>query len=328
MLPLIGVVGIIVIAIVGVELMGLHYLFGVIIPYAAFIVFVVGIVMKVLKWGKSAVPFCIPTTSGQQRSLPWIKQSRFDNPSNNFEVVVRMALEVFLFRSLFKNTRSTLKGDEGRIVHGSSKWLWIAGIAFHYSFLTVVLRHLRLFYEPVPSVLHLVESLDGFMQIGVPVLYMSGLVLLGAATYLFIRRVYIPQVRYITLPNDNFPLMLIIAIALTGILMRYIAKVDIISVKDLLVGLLTLKPAVSSGIGPIFYVHIFLVSVFLAYFPFSKLMHSAGVLLSPTRNMANNSRMIRHINPWNYPVKLHTYEEYEEDFRDKMIQAGIPVEKE
>ncbi|MBF0554911.1 MAG: menaquinol oxidoreductase, partial [Nitrospirae bacterium] len=37
---------------------------------------------------------------------------------------------------------------------------------------------------------------------------------------------------------------------------------------------------------------------------------------------------IRHINPWNYPVKVHTYEEYEEDFRDKMKKAGIPVDKE
>jgi hypothetical protein len=37
--------------------------------------------------------------------------------------------------------------------------------------------------------------------------------------------------------------------------------------------------------------------------------------------------MVRHINPWNYPVKTHTYEEYEEEFRDKMVEAGLPVEK-
>jgi nitrate reductase gamma subunit len=27
-------------------------------------------------------------------------------------------------------------------------------------------------------------------------------------------------------------------------------------------------------------------------------------------------------------VKVHTYEEYEEEFRDKMVEAGLPVEKE
>jgi hypothetical protein len=57
-------------------------------------------------------------------------------------------------------------------------------------------------------------------------------------------------------------------------------------------------------------------------------MHMGGVFMSPTRNMVNNSRMKRHINPWNYPVKVHTYDEYEDDFREKMKGAGIPVEKE
>jgi len=36
--------------------------------------------------------------------------------------------------------------------------------------------------------------------------------------------------------------------------------------------------------------------------------------------------MVRHINPWNYPVKVHTYEEYEDDFRAKMKQVGIPLD--
>jgi hypothetical protein len=54
----------------------------------------------------------------------------------------------------------------------------------------------------------------------------------------------------------------------------------------------------------------------------------AGVFLSPTRNLANNNRSVRHVNPWNYPVKVHTYEEYEEEFREFMKDAGIPVEKE
>ncbi|PIX86048.1 MAG: menaquinol oxidoreductase, partial [Nitrospirae bacterium CG_4_10_14_3_um_filter_53_41] len=81
-------------------------------------------------------------------------------------------------------------------------------------------------------------------------------------------------------------------------------------------------------IGSIFYIHLFLVSALFIYFPFSKLMHLGGVFLSPTRNLANNNRMVRHVNPWNYPVKVHTYEEYEDEFRAKMIKAHIPVEKE
>ncbi|MFH1025128.1 MAG: menaquinol oxidoreductase, partial [Nitrospirota bacterium] len=52
------------------------------------------------------------------------------------------------------------------------------------------------------------------------------------------------------------------------------------------------------------------------------------VFLSPTRNLANNNRAEMHVNPWNYPVKIHTYAEYEDDFREKMKSAGLPVEKE
>ncbi len=93
-------------------------------------------------------------------------------------------------------------------------------------------------------------------------------------------------------------------------------------------GLFTLQPVVPEGIGIMFFIHLFLVCVLLIYFPFSKLLHMPGVFLSPTRNLANNSRMKRHKNPWDYPVRIHTYEEYEDEYRDKMKAAGIPLEKE
>ncbi|MBI5062574.1 MAG: menaquinol oxidoreductase, partial [Desulfatitalea sp.] len=84
---------------------------------------------------------------------------------------------------------------------------------------------------------------------------------------------------------------------------------------------------VPEGIGPLFYIHLLFVSTLLVYFPFSKLMHMGGVFLSPTRNLTANTREVRHVNPWNYPVKVHTYEAYENEFREKMIEAGLPVDK-
>jgi hypothetical protein len=57
-------------------------------------------------------------------------------------------------------------------------------------------------------------------------------------------------------------------------------------------------------------------------------MHAGGVFLNPTRNLANNNRVKRHINPWNPDLKFVTYEDYENAFREKMIEAGLPVEKE
>ena len=46
-------------------------------------------------------------------------------------------------------------------------------------------------------------------------------------------------------------------------------------------GLVSFSPAVPEGIGFIFYVHLFLVSVLFAYFPFSKLMHLGRRLPEP-----------------------------------------------
>ncbi len=321
-----AVAGLIVLAFLGVQAAGLHFLFGALIPYIAFFTFVLGFAYRVYLWGTSPVPFRIPTTAGQMQSLPWVKPNKFDNPSNGFGVVVRMALEVLLFRSLFRNTKSEI--HSGRLVHGSDKWLWLFGLMFHYAFLIVFIRHFRIFLENVPSFILIIESLDGFFQVGVPFVYITDLMLVAGATFLFARRVLLPQVRYISLAADYFPLFLIIGIAISGILMRYFIRVDITAAKLFVVSLLSFKPVPSAEIGVIFYIHLFLVSTLLAYFPFSKLMHFGGVFLSPTRNLANNSRTVRHINPWNPEVHVHTYAEYEDEFRDKMKQVGIPVEKE
>lgn len=304
----------------------LGYLFGIVIPYTAFGAFLCGFIYRVFQWGRSPVPFRIPTTCGQQKSLPWIKASFFDNPSNGVGVFVRMALEILLFRSLFRNTKVEWTGQ--RPVYGGAKWLWLAGLTFHWSFLFVLLRHLRFFTTSMPSWVDVLTKIDGFFEIGVPTLFLTDAALLLAVAYLFLRRVVIPQLRYISLPADYFPLFLILGVVLSGILMRHFYKVDLFRVKELASGWFRFTPVVPDGIGLPFYVHLFLVCVLLAYFPMSKLMHMGGVFLSPTRNLANNSRTRRHINPWNYPVKVHTYEEYEDEFRDKMKAAGLPVEKE
>lgn len=324
-----AVIALILIALVGVEI-GLEVIFGVIIPYLAFAVFLVGMIYRMVIWGRSPVPFRIPTTAGQQKSLPWIKQNKIENPSTALGVFVRMAFEVLTFRSLFRNMKGELR-EGGRLTHGSAKWLWLAALAFHWCLLIILLRHLRLFTEPVLGFVKQLESLDSFFQVslwGSPLLYITNVVFLLALIYLLLRRIFIPQLRYISLPSDYFPLFLILGIGITGVLMRYFWKVDVVAIKELAMGLATFRPVVPEGIGVLFYIHLFLVSSLFAYFPFSKLTHMVGIFFTPTRNLANNNRMKMHVNPWNYPVKVHTYEEYEEEFRHFMKEANIPVEKE
>ena len=328
LVPLAVVFLLFLVAYTGVEGAGLQGFFGIFVPYIAVVAFVGGFFYRVAKWARSAVPFRIPTTCGQQKSLPWIKQNCIDNPSTGFGVFLRMILEIFLFRSLFRNTKAAFnRSEKNELTYSWEIFLWVGALAFHYAFLTVILRHLRFFLEPVPSYLRFLEYLDGIAQVGLPGLFLSGVVLLAAALFLLARRIYDNKVSYISLASDYFPLFLILGIAISGISMRYFTKVDIIGIKELTMGLVTFNPVIPEGISGLFYAHIFLVSTLLAYFPVSKLMHMGGIFLSPTRNMANNNRAVRHINPWNYDVKVHTYEEYEDDFREKMIEAGLPVDK-
>ncbi len=328
LIPLTAVFLLFLVAYTGVEGAGLHRFFGIVIPYLAVLAFLAGFVYKVLGWAASAVPFRIPTTCGQQKSLPWIKQNCIDNPDTSTGVFVRMILEIFLFRSLFRNTKAAFsRNASNKLSYSWEIFLWIGALAFHYSFLVVLLRHFRFFTSPVPSCVQMLEYLDGIVQLGLPGLFLSGAVLLLAALFLLARRIFDAKVTFISQAADYFPLFLIIGIAATGLSMRYFTKVDIVGVKTLTMGLVTFSPTIPEGVGGLFYAHLFLVSILFAYFPASKLMHLGGIFLSPTRNMANNTRAKRHVNPWNYDVKTHTYEEYEDHFRDKMIEAGLPVDK-
>jgi nitrate reductase gamma subunit len=333
--PLIAVIILFLIAYLGAQVSGLQYVFGVVVPYLAILTFVVGFAYRVISWTRSPVPFAIPTTGGQQKSLPWVQHSQFDNPVKGWQVVGRMALEILTFRSLFRNTRMKLT-QGGRLAYQLEIFLWVGALAFHYAFLVVLIRHLRFFTEPVPYFVQLVENIDSFFRVeiiypllkfGVPGVYLSGFVLLAAVSYLFLRRLFVRQVKYISIASDYFPLFLIFGIAFSGILMRYFTKTDVTAAKELTLGLITFRPTIPEGISAVFFVHVFLVSILIAYFPFSKLMHLGGVFLSPTRNMPTDTRARRHVNPWNYPVPVHTYEEYEDEFREKMVEAGLPVEK-
>jgi nitrate reductase gamma subunit len=325
-IPLILVVALFLVGMLGGGVSGLQFLMGVILPYVALLAFIGGVIFRVIKWAKAPVPFRIPTTSGQQKSLDFIKHSKFDNPFTKGQVIVRMALEVLFFRSLFRNTKVEITDDK-KVAYGPEKILWLAGLAFHYTFLIVLLRHFRFFMEPVPGFVKGIQAVDGFLQIAAPTLYVSSIIFVLALTVLFLRRVLIPQVKYISLPQDYFPLFLILSIALSGIFLRYFVKTDITAVKELTMGLFTLSPSVPAGINGMFFGHLLLVCTLLIYIPMSKLTHMAGVFMSPTRNLANNNRAKRHINPWDYPVVTHPYEEYEDEFREKMVKMGVPVDK-
>ena len=60
---------------------------------------------------------------------------------------------------------------------------------------------------------------------------------LAALGYLTARRFLNPQVRYVSLFADYFPLFLLLLIALSGVTLRHILKTDVVGIKALALGL-------------------------------------------------------------------------------------------
>lgn len=183
----------------------------------------------------------------------------------------RMTREVVLFESLFK----------------SSKWTWIFGWLFHVTLLLVTLRHLRYFQDPVWLPVVLVQPFGTY----------AGFVMVLALAGLWARRWLVDRVRYISTPSDHLMLVLLLAIGLSGLAMRFVAHTDIIALKAFVLGLMRFNwqplPA-----DPLLLVHLALVALLMIIFPISKLLHAPGLFFSPTRNQADNAREVRHISAW------------------------------
>jgi len=183
----------------------------------------------------------------------------------------RMAREVVFFESLFK----------------SSKWTWVFGWLFHVTLLLVTLRHLRYFQEPVWLPVLLVQPLG----------IMAGFGMVVALGGLWARRWLVDRVRYISTPSDHLMLLLLLAIGLSGLAMRFVAPTDIIAFKAFVLGLMRfdLQPLPAD---PLLLLHLTLVALLMIIFPISKLLHAPGVFFSPTRNQADDAREVRHISAW------------------------------
>jgi nitrate reductase gamma subunit len=148
-------------------------------------------------------------------------------------------------------------------------------------------------------------------------------VIVVALSYLLWRRLRDPLLRYLTLPADYMALAALLAVTGSGIVLRYGARADLVAVRRYTLGLVAFTPDPLPGIGIWLAAHLLSASLLLAILPFTKMIHAAGIWLSPTRNQANNSRRHRHVNPWNAPVPVHSYEAWEDEFRDKLRIAGL-----
>ena len=307
-------------------LLGRHWLlFAMLAAATGVLALGVAFVWKVGRWMRAPVPFRIPLTLGQQMGAGCAVRDRTGNPHSTSDVLLRVFLDGVLFRPLFRATPTAPMAARG-LSHGMGRSLWFLAVAFHGSLAIIVLHHLRLFLQPVPGFVAALERLDLATEMVLPKVHLTTLIFPLALTLLLGRRLVLLRVRYISLAADYFPLLLLLAIATTGLVVRHFVRTDITSVKWATLGLVNWAPALATAPDTWLVMHVFLVGVLLVTFPLSKLMHMPGVFLSPTLTMANSNRERRHINERNPQVATMHYADYEATFRDRMIEAGLPVE--
>jgi nitrate reductase gamma subunit len=233
--------------------------------YFATFVLVAGLLYRIYEYATVPAPLKIATTPA---------------PTTKPGVWLRMFREVAFFESLFK----------------SNKWIWIFGYIFHLALALVLLRHLRYFLDPrlVPD---LVWELLTFAQ---PFGMYAGFAMLLGLGGLWARRILVNRVRYISAPSDHLMLLLLVMIGVSGMMLQYVERTDIIMVKNFFMSLAYFnlfdwQPLPTTG--PLL-VHLTLVLALMIVFPFSKLLHAPGVFFSPTRNQVDNPREKRHIAAW------------------------------
>lgn len=183
-------------------------------------------------------------------------------PRSRAGVLGRLFLEVFTFRSLARANRTT----------------WLASLAFHYGLLWILIIHLRFAYEFLPL------ALVPFIRFGA----WAAFALVTGLVVLLLRRVLIDRVRYISAPSDYLHLILLLAIALSGVVLKRVWPTSLHDVGEFLRGTFSLDWAqLPDHAGLI--IHLSLVLILLLVFPISKLVHGVGVVFSPTFNQRDRS---------------------------------------
>lgn len=193
-------------------------------------------------------------------------------PTGEGGALLRVLGDVLIFPNLFK----------------ADKPLWVGAWVFHVCLAAILFRHLRYFTYPVPGLVLYMET----------VALLFGYLFGFAALFLFGRRMALPRTLYLSNLPDYFALVLLGAIAGSGIVMSYWLHVYIVDVKAFILGLMTFQP-VPPPQHWLFLVHFILVCLLMIYFPWSKLLHAGGVFFSPTRGQPYQIQQAgkRYVNP-------------------------------
>ncbi|GAB6180887.1 sulfate reduction electron transfer complex DsrMKJOP subunit DsrM [Desulfotomaculum defluvii] len=223
-----------------------------VLPYIATTVFVIGLLYRLGRWARARIVHNITLTPA---------------PTTEAGAILDIAKEATFFRSIFRSDRALWAG--AWIMH-MSLFLILAGHVLGIGLLGRQFAYIGLTSEETSEILSVLMGT------------FFGIVLLLSLLYLLYRRIRINEVRAISAPSDYILLLLLIGIVLAGNLMRFVPQwgIHYEPVRDYFVRLISFTPITSDMEvmhKPALIIHVFLVQLLMIVFPFSKLLHSAGM---------------------------------------------------
>jgi nitrate reductase gamma subunit len=234
-----------------------------VLPYITIVVFVGGMIYRIIGWLNIQVPFPLSVTYPRSRT----------------EQVKIIASEILFFPALLRNDRN----------------LWVGAWPFHVALLLIFLGHLRLFTVfPDKLLMAAGFSPDGIHALSNLLGGAVGVLFLFAIIYLFVRRTTQTTVRNMSNLADYLVLLWLLGIAIAGNYMRFVAQpyAEIGEMRTFLGSIFAFHP-LSPPDSTVFLIHFFLVQMLLISLPFSKLIHPVGMFF--TQGIKNSLVVLRQV---------------------------------
>lgn len=223
------------------------YLILGILPYFTVLIFIGAMVQRLYVWSKTPQPGAMTLTPAP------------DGESATFFGVIK---DSFLFPGLFKSDRT----------------LWIFAWFFHVTFALIIIGHIRVFTDFPRLWAALGINADRMSAVSGGT---AGVIILACAIALFVRRFMLKRVREVSGVPDYFALLLILAVVVSGNIMRFDEHFDLAITRTYFQQLFTFS--LSSASMPqnlLFTTHFLLGQVLIMIIPFSKIMHLGGIFFT------------------------------------------------
>ncbi len=223
----------------------ISYFIYVIMPFITIVVFLAGMIFRIRIWMK----------------LPTPGMTIFPAPKGGtFSGVLK---ETIFFPGLFK----------------TDKIFWGGAWIFHMMLALIFIGHARVFTDFPALWAAIGLSQDGVNNMSATIGGAAGIIIFVLTLYLLFRRLIVQRVKEITALGDYIALLLVMAILITGNIMRFGEHFDLSITRAYFAALFTFC-TVTLPENNMFLLHFFLAQLLIIYIPFSKILHFGGIFFS------------------------------------------------